>query len=132
MAEVIRVGAPGDFQVREDIAVIDRKDRLTGLANVLRARSGKVWIALLIKTDDSAGSFSAVSACSVVAFKTSIPFLLMRRGDRVYIAAGGALSKARSGRSKAWVGRLWQYALHLNVANVLAEPAGGPALAGSF
>ena len=48
MAQVVRIGAPRDFEVRENVPVVDGKDRFGGLLNVLRPCRGEVTVVLPI------------------------------------------------------------------------------------
>jgi hypothetical protein len=55
VAEVVRICAPRDLQIRKDIAIVDLENRLTSLADVLRTRAVKVRVVLLIKAHNSGG-----------------------------------------------------------------------------
>ena len=52
MSQIIRVGAPDNFHVWKHISVVDRKNCLSRLIDVLRALAINIRIVLLIKADD--------------------------------------------------------------------------------
>ena len=71
MAKVVRVSTPSHFQVRKDVAIVDRKNRLTSLINILGALcrkrrgifAGKSWQAPLA-TVEFASSFVSIALLS--------------------------------------------------------------------
>ena len=124
VAEVVRIRAPRDLQIRKDVAVIDRKNRLASLVDVLGTRCVKVGIVLLIKTNDSAvGNLAAASSLfRSWPSATSTPFFLMYGKVTAMSPRASALSIARSGSSKVCVGRLWQSTHCIsNFGSALAE-----------
>ena len=57
MAKIVRVSAPSHFQVRKNIAVVNRENRFTCLEDVLGTRGIKLWIILLIEASEGRRQF---------------------------------------------------------------------------
>lgn len=77
MAQIIGVSTPRDFHVRKHISIVDRKNGLTRLIDVLRALSEEVRIVLLIKGAKFSRQFVGCLLAGVVAcFQQFNAFLL--------------------------------------------------------
>ena len=52
VTQVVRIGAPRDFQVRKDVAIVNRKNRLTSLIDVFGTLCVNVGVLLLVKVGE--------------------------------------------------------------------------------
>src|SRR3974390_3834636 len=70
VTKIVWISAPRHFQIRKYIAVVDRQNGLTCLADIARPLHIKVWVLLLIKTTESCWKFlGCFLAATVVCFQ---------------------------------------------------------------
>ena len=92
VTQVVRIGAPRDFQVRKDVAIVNRKNRLTSLIDVLSALCVNVGVFLLVKVGERCRQFRVrLFICRVACLQEFDTFLLYVRQTHRDVSCGESL-----------------------------------------
>ena len=92
MAKVVRVSTPSHFQVRKDVAIVNRKNRLSRLIDVLGALCVNVGVFLLVKVGKRCWQLRVrLFICRVACLQEFDTFLLYVRQTHRDISCGESL-----------------------------------------
>ena len=70
VAQVVRISAPSNLQLRENVAVVDRKNSVTSLTNIFRSICVQIGVVLLIKANEPGRYFRGrLCACRIVCLQ---------------------------------------------------------------
>ena len=101
VAEIVRIGSPGDFEVRKYVALVDSHQCLCGKLDIVRTFGPDIAIFLLVKAAEGGGDFlsgadRAIQANRVIASGAE------GRAFRPEIGSGTGLDKAGIAKIKVY------------------------------